>query len=338
MKNKIQRFKIFILVVVAAILLFVKPNYYLLSPGSAQDLKDFVDVPAAAGEDEGVFMLVTVSQQRATWPLLIYGLLHPAVEVMPLGSVVPPGMDQQKYNELMQLWMKESQDLAKTLALRRAGYTVSIESEGVLVEEVLPDSPAREVLLPNDIIKEVDGEKVTVTDELIGRIQRRNPGDEVALSFERNGEIFRETFKTVTHTEEEDKAALRILVRTLWQPNLPLDIEINTEGISGPSAGVMFVLEIMNQLEPRDMTGGKRIAGTGTVDLNEDIGPIGGVKQKVIAAEKAGAQIFLVPEENYDEAFKAAKKIKLVSIKKLQDVLDYLKTLEAETSQREGKN
>ncbi|HHX76980.1 MAG TPA: PDZ domain-containing protein [Firmicutes bacterium] len=337
MKNKIQGLKTIVLVVFVAVLLFVKPNFYLLSPGSAQDLKDFVSVPEAAGEDEGTFMLVTVSQRLATWPLLIYGLLHPAVEVIPLRSVIPPGMDQQKYNELMQLWMEESQALAKTLALRRAGYAVPIESEGVLVVEVLPDSPVREVLLPNDIIKEIDGERVTVTDEFISLLQKRNPGEEVALSFERNGEILRETFTTVTHTTEEDKAALRILVRTLWQPNLPLDIEINTGGISGPSAGMMFVLEILNQLEPQDITGGKKIAGTGTVDLNEEIGAIGGVKQKVIAAEASGAEIFLVPEENYDEALKTAKKIKVVAVKNLQEVLDYLKTLEEETSWREGE-
>ncbi|MDN5312485.1 MAG: Lon-like protease, partial [Thermoanaerobacteraceae bacterium] len=121
-----------------------------------------------------------------------------------------------------------------------------------------------------------------------------------------------------------------VYITTLnWKPILPLNIKIDTGEIGGPSAGSMFALEILNQLSPEDLTKGKKIAGTGTISLNGDIGEIGGIQQKVVAAHRDGAEIFFAPEKNAKDAMEAAKKlgIKVVSVKKLDDILDYLSKL-----------
>lgn len=314
-----------------------RPNYFVVSPGAAQDMKEFVEVPDVDMEDEGTFYLVTVSQHRANWPLFLYGLINPVVDLVPETQAIPPGMDPEEYRELMRLWMEESQLLAKTLALRRAGYTVLVESDGVLIVEVMEGSPVQGSLMAGDVIKAVDGREVQLTEELIQIVQAREAGDSVEITFEREGEVRQEVVNTAEHPEEEGRAALQVLVRTLnWQPLLPVDINIETGGITGPSAGLMFVLEILNQLDPADIARGKKIAGTGTVNINEEVGPIGGVKQKVVAAEKAGAEYFLVPDKNFDEAQKTAKNITLVRVRTLQEALDFLSTLSATNSSQEG--
>jgi Lon-like protease len=327
-------------VLLAALLLtgyMTRPDYFVLTPGTAEDLKGFVQVPESPGGDEGTFYLVTVSQQRATWPLFIYGLVNPAVDLIPLQQAIPPGMDPEDYRDLMRQYMVESQLLAKTLALRRAGYTVPVESDGVLVVEVVENSPARGILRAGDVIKSVEGRRVMLTEELIHIVQAREVGQAVELSFERDGVLQQAAVQTAEHPDLKGRAALRVLVRTLnWQPVLPVAIDIETGGITGPSAGLMFVLEILNQLDADDITGGRRIAGTGTVNIQEVVGPIGGVKQKVVAAEKAGAEFFLVPEENRADAEAMARTIRVVPVRTLQEALDFLETLTAANPSSRG--
>jgi PDZ domain-containing protein len=110
---------------------------------------------------------------------------------------------------------------------------------------------------------------------------------------------------------------------------LPLKIDIDTGEIGGPSAGSMFTMEILNQLTPEDLTGGRKIAGTGTISLDEQIGEIGGIKQKVVAAYRDGAEIFFAPQKNAEDAMKAAEglDIKIVSVSELDDILNYLREL-----------
>ncbi len=314
-----------------------QPDFFVLTPGTAEDMKQFVQVPEQAGGDEGTFYLVTVTQHQATWPLFFYGLFSPAADLIRKQEAIPLGMDPAEYRELMRIYMEESQLLAKTLALRRAGYTVPVESDGVLIVEVMEASPARGTLEAGDVIKSVDGRGVMLTEELIQHVQAREAGEPVELTFERDGELRREVVSTAEHPEDAGKAALRVWVRTLnWQPVLPVDIAIQTGAITGPSAGLMFVLEILNQLDPADITGGRRIAGTGTVNIQEEVGPIGGVKQKVVAAEKAGAEYFLVPEVNLAEAEGIAKDITLIPVRTLQEALDFLAALTAKNPSREG--
>ena len=169
---------------------------------------------------------------------------------------------------------------------------------------------------------------MNMASEAITLVQNRRVGETVRLTIKRDETIREVEITTRDYPDSPGIPALGIYIRTVhWEPVLPVNIEMETGKIGGPSAGLMFVLEILNQLTPGDITGGRLIAGTGTIDTNERVGRIGGVFQKVIAAERAGAEFFIVPEGNYAEARKAVRNIELVPVSTLQDVLDFLEGL-----------
>ena len=322
-----------VLAVVLFILFFKKTNYFLILPGSAENLRDMVHVAGAEGRERGGFYMVTVLQQPANLAFYLYGLVHPDIDVRPASLLIPPEMSEEEYRQLMQSWMRDSKLLAKVIALRRAGYEVEIKSSGVEVVDFQEESPAKGILKQGDIIVAVDGEAVNLAEDVVTLIQSREVGEDVIVEIERNGSRYRYTVNTISSKEEPDKPILGVYVRTLsWEPVLPINIEIETGNISGPSAGMMFVLEILDQLLPGDLTGGKKIAGTGTINLQEEVGGIGGVKQKVIAAEKEGADYFLVPRENYLEAKDAASKIELVPVETLEDALLFFQKIQEEAA------
>ncbi|MBS4030954.1 MAG: PDZ domain-containing protein [Clostridiales bacterium] len=323
--------KLFIAVLIGGglvAILFARTGYLLVRPGSAEDLSKFVTVQNGDVDDNGTFYLVTVTQQHASPVLMLYAVLAPNVDLQQRRQVIPPGMDPEEYQQLMQRWMEESQNLARVIALRRQGFEVPIESDGVEVVEVGDDSPAKGILQAGDIIRGVDGEPVFLAEELIRMVQLRPIGNPVTLRIIRDSQDETVIVDTTSHTEQPDKAAIRVLIHTLnWQPRLPKEIEIETGEITGPSAGLMFVLEILNQLDPTDIAGGRKIAGTGTINLQEEVGSIGGVRQKVAAAEKAGAEFFFVPLDNFADAQPAARRITLVPVGTLDEALQFLQNL-----------
>jgi PDZ domain-containing protein len=106
--------------------------------------------------------------------------------------------------------------------------------------------------------------------------------------------------------------------------DIPREVNFDTDNIVGPSAGSMFTMEIYNQLTPNDITLGKRIAGTGTVNLDGQVGKIGGVRYKMMAALEAEADLFIVPAENYEEAEAANIDLKLIKVETINDIIKYL--------------
>jgi PDZ domain-containing protein len=331
--NRKKNRRIPVVLIIVALLLagfFIRTDYILVQPGEAQDLREMVAVEGADQADRGKFFLVTVAQQQANLWLLLYGYLHPDIEVQRYSRVIPSGMQEQEYRQLLEQWMRESKSTAQVIALRRAGYDVEIISEGVVVADFLERSPSKGILKKGDLITAVDGNKTALAGEVVSAVQQRQAGDPVELTVQRDSGELNLTVTTAPHPDDPKLAALGVYISTLeWEPVLPLRIEMETGNIAGPSAGLMFVLEILNQLQPGDLSGGHLIAGTGTIDVSENVGPIGGVYQKVIAAERAGATYFLVPEENYEEAKTAAKKVRLVPLKTLQEALDFLDSLAA---------
>ncbi|ADL07807.1 YlbL family protein [Thermosediminibacter oceani] len=318
------------LIVLLAVNFYVANHYTIVAPGVTLNLKEIVRVENGIDDEKGVFFLTTVSTRPSNIPLLIYSALHPHVSVEKKERLVPPGMDMKKYREYMTQWMEESQKIAEVVALRRAGYKPLIMGKGARVVEVMENSPARGIIMPDDIITKVDGIKVNLAEEVVNIVTRHQVGDAVDIEIERNGKRIPLKVTTVESKTQKGKPMIGVLITTLdWKPVLPVKIDINTGDIGGPSAGLMFTLEILNQLTPGDLTKGRKIAGTGTISLDEQVGEIGGVAQKVAAAYRDGAEIFFVPEENARDAFLAARKldIEIVPVKTLKDALDYLEKL-----------
>jgi len=225
--------------------------------------------------------------------------------------------------------MMESQHIAQVVALRRVGYDVMINSDGIQIIHVVEDAAAKGYLQEGDIIVAVDGRNVNFASEVPLIVKDRQVGETVDLDIKRLDETIKLIVPTGSNPEDENSPFLGIYIKTLpWEPVLPVEIKMNTGNIGGPSAGLMFVLEIINQLTEKDLTAGFKIAGTGTIDIEEKIGKIGGITQKVVAAEKSGADYFILPEANYEQAKKTARSVELVPVDTLDDVLLFLSSLE----------
>lgn len=330
MKIRLRK-RIKLLIIAAAIIFgfnfYLDNNYTVVSPGVTVELKDIVTVEKGVKKGKGSFFLTTVSSRQLNIPLLIYSVFTPNVSIEKKEDVIPPGWSIKQYMDYMRSWMQESQKIAEVVALKKSGFNPVINGDGAQIMEIMQDSPAKNILLPGDIIKSVDFNRVHLAEEVVQRVSATSVGDTVVLEVDRDGSSLRLPVTTMKSKNDTDTAVIGVYISTLnWNPILPLKIEINTGDIGGPSAGSMFAMEILNQLSERDLTNGKKIAGTGTISLDETIGEIGGVRHKVAAAYRDGAEIFFTPEKNAKEAFEAAKglNIKVISVKNLDDIIQYL--------------
>ncbi len=327
--------KIFFIVVLIALVFslgfFIRFDYFVIMPSRAVDLSTLVKVENPDIDDRGVFYLLTVTQQRAGFFTLILGYLHPYMDINPAVSVIPPGMDESEYREYLSEMMIESRYIAKVVALREVGFDVEIISEGVEIITLLDNAPAEGFLQEGDKILVVDGKPVLLAIEVPPMVQDRRIGEDVNLKIVRDDQVIDLSIATGANPEDDYVPYLGIIIKSLpWEPVLPIEIDIDTGKIGGPSAGLMLTLEIMNQYLQKDLTAGKKIAGTGTIDLNGNVGRIGGTVQKVIAAERIGADYFLVPERNYYQAKNTARSVEVVKVSNMEEVMAFLTGLEGQ--------
>lgn len=164
--------------------------------------------------------------------------------------------------------------------------------------ETAEDSGASGVVEPGDVIASLDGEPLASSEDLLERLTTIDPGTDVTLGVVRDGTP---TDLTVTTgaVEGQDGSRLGVVVQSSF--DFPVDVSIQIENIGGPSAGTMFALGIIDRLTPEDEANGQVIAGTGTMDLAGQVGPIGGIRQKLDGAVRDGATWFLAPAANCDE-------------------------------------
>jgi len=310
----------------------IKVPYYTLSPGPLYDASDFVHVPDPADNIDGEFFFLTVSLREANIFEYIGAKLSPKVDLAPRQNIRPSGVSPEDLRRENLARMEQSKTDAKFVALTKLGYDVTYQGTGALVIETVPDSAADGVLLPGDVIIALDGEDVAFRSDVIDDMEDKEIGDTIVATIERpdphsgEPEVMDVGLVLGPHVDDPTKPMMGVLLDNN-EPiiEFPIDVEIDSQNIGGPSAGMMFTLEIINQLTEQDITGGKRIAGTGTISLDGTVGAIGGVTQKVFAAIDAGAQIVFVPESNYNDAVEAAgDKITVVAVTTIDDPLDYL--------------
>ncbi|HHY32028.1 MAG TPA: PDZ domain-containing protein [Firmicutes bacterium] len=302
---------------------YLARNYVVISPGPAESLATMVRVEGGVRDAKGDFLLTAVTSRPASLASCVAAAVSPVVDLVPRSQEIPRGMDTNKYLKIMEGMMRESEVVAGAVALRKLGYEVHVETV-VRIEEVLKDSPAQGLLEEGDVILAVDGQPVGTAEEVVKRIGARHPGTPVDLTILRGGRTLDFTVPTVPHPEDRTQAAVGVLVSPSVTEDLPVEITINPHEIKGSSAGLMFTLEILDQLDPRDLTAGQTIAGTGTISLDGTVGPVGGVKQKVAAAERAGARYFLVPAENARAAREAATRLEVIPVRDIDEALHAL--------------
>jgi PDZ domain-containing protein len=329
----------------AAVAIPISVPYYALAPGPVSDVSDYVHVDNPSTTTKGEFFFLTVSLREVNVLEWVAAKLDSRVDLAPREHIRPAGVSQDALRRQNIDLMERSKENAKYVALTYLGYDVTYRGTGALVNSVIEGSAAEGVLQEGDVIVAVNGEPVEFMTEAVDAISGRAPGDQVTLTIKRpnadNPDQFDTfdvtlTLKAYRYVDDNGKTVedpKRGMVGVMLsdadvQVVFPVDVTIDSQNIGGPSAGMMFTLEIIDELTPEDLTHGRRIAGTGTINVDGVVGPIGGIRQKVFGAIDAGAEIILVPADNYDEALTAAgDKITVVKVATIEDAIAYLNSL-----------
>jgi PDZ domain-containing protein len=311
---------------------------YALAPGGTQAVQGAITVKAPPDQlhnHKGRILLVTVSL-RSVQPLTyVFDQLDPNVQVVNqrdlVGTAKPSQLGQQDAVQ-----METSTETAAVVALRRLGYAINVRNAGAQVDDVAARSPADGRLAPGDIITAIDRTPTPTNDLLVKAIRSHQPGQTVTLAVHpATGPDRNETVKLGQSPPAEGPphAFIGIHASTKEQAKLPLDVTIDPGNIGGPSAGLAFTLGVIDKLTASDLTGGRVIAATGTIDPDGSVGPIGGIVQKTAAVRKAGATAFLVPSDEYAEAVKhAGTHLRVIKVNNLEDALSALRGLGGDLS------
>ncbi|WP_336208173.1 YlbL family protein [Nonomuraea sp. LPB2021202275-12-8] len=309
-----------------------KVPYVVLSPGPTENTLGDVDkkpVIAVSGRETypttGALRLVTVAYQggpTAKIDLLtaLRGWLDPTVAVVPEETIFAPDRSPEQVEEENTVEMTNSQDDATAAALGelKIPYTTVVS---VLSTE--KDKPAAGKILKGDEITSVDGKPVTKIEVVGEAVRAHKPGEPVTFGVTRGEQKLDVTVQTA-----ESKGATVVGVSMQARYKFPFEVDINVGDVGGPSAGLMFSLGIVDKLTPGPLTGGKQIAGTGTINPVGEVGPIGGIAQKMVGARNAGATVFLTPADNCAEALKGAPDgLRLVKAETLHGAVQALEAL-----------
>ncbi len=248
---------------------------------------------------------VTGADYRMNAVEAVYGWLAHDNVVVPHDTLYPDGKTEEQSSQENAEEFSQSQESAKVAALGELGIPVVSR---VVVATVVKGAPAEGKLHAGDVIKAVDGVPIAEQSNVAAQVTKRKPGQDVeftivpakeAAAAEKAGKeptATRKVVITTTTSEEGDRAVVGIQAGT--DHVFPFTIDIKLADVGGPSAGLMFALGIIDKLTPESLTGGRFVAGTGTIDDKGKVGPIGGIEMKLVGARNAGAQYFLTPADN----------------------------------------
>jgi len=301
----------------------LKPGPTVNTLGSSDGAEVIQVTKAKTSTSAGQLRLTTVnvqSQVELVWAISSWFSDRDAV--VPRALIYPPDQTEKQVEQQNAQEWTESQASAVTVALTKLGYPVQ-----TYVKSVSPGGAASGVLLADDVITAVDGTRITSPTKLTELVRAKPAGTTFTVAYTRAGAAG--TARITTKTSDGDKTPRLGVEIGTKQPH-PFTVKIDLDKIGGPSAGLMFTLGIMDKLQPEDLTGGKIIAGTGTIDDDGNVGPIGGIPQKLVGAKSAGAQLFLVPKDNCAEALKnAVSGLPMAEVATVDDALTALKTFTA---------
>ncbi len=319
-----ENYKTLLLFIVLIFLMTFKLPYYISAPGGLIDTSDRVEMPENM-EMKGSLNMAYVTEMDGIIPLLLIALVNNNWDIESTEEVtggVESIEDQRFRNELL---LKEANSTALMVAYENSNIDYSKENTKDYVTFVYPEADTD--LEVGDIITEVDGKKIKDKQEIFDLLSTKNIGDKITLKVINDDE---EKTKHATLIDAGGEPKIGILVTETFDVESDHPIEItfkNSE--SGSSGGLMLTLTLYSYLNNIDLTDGKKIVGTGTIDASGNVGEISGIKYKLIGAVKKGADVFIVPAgENYKEAKKVKEEknydIKLVPVKTFKEALAYL--------------
>lgn len=317
--------------VIALAGMLIRLPYRVFSPGDAKPVQDVVKVEGARTyqhRGEVLFLTVSVSTDRPNLWRLLQAELDDDSQIIGEDDYLG-GQSPQRVRRLNQAAMDESQLVAKVVALEKLGYSVTATGSGAEVRAVLPGSPADGKLESGDVVTAIDGRPVRLSDEL-GEIVRSEPaGTTFTFTLTRGGETRTVDIATAEAPSGDLRGKPYVGIQTSTKDlkvDFPVDVTIDPGEVRGPSAGLAFTLAIIDELSPGDLTGGKKVAVTGTIEPDGGVGDVGGVRQKTAAAIDAGAELFLVPRAELRPAReRAGDELKVVAVDDVDDALRVLR-------------
>jgi len=308
---------------------FVQVPYFLLAPGSVRSTEGLVTVEGAPSyEANGQIDFTTVSVKKATALQALVGWLDPTVSVVDEDTILG-GQSQDENRERNLQEMADSKEIATAVALKALGYEVNEQGSGALIVNVAADVPAASTLQRGDVVVAADGQPVLLSSDLVDAVATLRPGDIIMLGVQRSPEHTEDVaIELVARPDDPERAMLGVSLETFrLRYEFPFDVQIDSGAVGGPSAGLAFTLGVIDVLTPDSLTGGLRVATTGTMDSSGAVGRVGGVQQKTVAVRRAGATLFLVPSHEYDEALKYAGDMQVESVDTLDDALRVLSSV-----------
>ncbi|HEY8545654.1 MAG TPA: PDZ domain-containing protein [Acidimicrobiales bacterium] len=304
--------------------------YYALRPGQVRNTELLISVDGVETYSaDGSISYTTVSLRRLTLFGYLDAQLDRDVEVLPEEEVLGERDPDENRQFNLQL-MDNSKQVAAQVALEKLGYTVDTSAAGERVLEVQEDMPADGLMEPGDVIVEVEGEPIDDPGDLARILSDNRPGDEIELTVQPFAEEEEKELSLELAAAPDDPQ--RGVMGVLVQPDgveyhFPFEIEFDTGDVGGPSAGLAFTLGLLDRLTPGELTGGKAVAVTGTISSDGHVGEIGGVAQKAAAVRRSGAELFIVPAGNYEDAVARAGDVEVVPVETLDDALAALADL-----------
>ncbi|HET6696398.1 MAG TPA: S16 family serine protease [Gaiellaceae bacterium] len=312
-----------VVVVTGLALSMIPSDHYIVLPDRARPTDPLVRIPGEESQDEEDVYMVDVRIGRASLFERLFPWTKEGADLLPERVVNPAGVSDRQRRQSSLNDMSRSQLIAITVALRELGREVDVNESGAEIVLVQPDSPADGVLEVGDVIVEAEGQEVESIQGLQRALSDVEPGQDVELTVQRGDERVQVTSGTQAAPDDPDRAVMGVQVQDALDFEFPVDIEIDAGNIGGPSAGLAFALDIMDELGD-DIDRGRKIVATGELTLDGEVLPIGGVKQKAIGAREAGADIFLVPDANLEDAKKATDDLEIIPVSNIQEALSVL--------------
>jgi Lon-like protease len=296
---------------------------FAITPASAESVEPRVQIAGAEQFDtKGEIYFVTITQPSLR--MLDWWIIrnNPAAELLSYVDVFGDSTPQQQRERGFQA-MRTAKDTAEFVAFQKLGYPVELVLGDVIVDQLLcleatPDgaecarfSPADEVLDPGDKLLSVNGDPLNTLDDLRPLLKAYKPGDRVVIEFERDGEVQSGEVELIVSPDDPERTLVGFASADTSTIKLPDDVSvtIQTDGIGGPSAGLAFTLTLIDELSEGDLIGGQRVAITGTIDINGNVGAIGGLASKASAVKQVGVKYLLVPTDQGERNIAEAREV-----------------------------
>ena len=316
-------------------------NKYIESPGSADNLRSYITIPGHPDKQKGSFMITSVYLQRARPMTYLWAKVTPYASIENADDVTG-GQSGKTFDRVQNFYMQSAINQAIEVAFKADHRSVKTDYLGIYVLQVQNNSKFKGQIKVGDTITQVNGHHFNTASGYQKYIGKQKVGSPLKVTYEHNGKQ-KEVTKPLVKISRS-RAGIGIILTDNTKVHTTPKVTVNPGQLGGPSGGLMFALQIYQQMSGDNLRHGQRIAGTGTINKDGSVGEIGGIDKKVVAAHRAGAKVFLAPyvkpsklilqyeeghQTNYQMAKKTAHKyapeMKVVPVKTFDDAVQYLR-------------